>query len=617
MRKFKGILRRYVTPYRGCLGGSVALNILSAVLNVFSFALIVPILRILFKINDATYGFIPWDGADSGLGFRDILTNNAYWAVTDLIGKVGQSGTLLLLCVFLCVVTLLKTAAYFGASAVMIPLRTGVVRDLRRELYSKLLTLHMGFFSKERKGDIIARMSGDVTEVETSVMSVLDMLIKNPILIAIYFAALLLISWKLTLFTILVVPLLAWLMGKVGRTLKRTSLSLQSLLGDTLSSVEETLGGLRIIKAFVAEEKMEGRFESLTDALRDKSGKVATRQALAHPLSEFLGTVLISVVLWFGGTLILGDKAPLDASQFIYYMMILYSIINPIKEFSKAGYSIPKGLASMERIDAILTTPCEIKMKRNPVKVNSFTDSIVLKDVSFSYSGGPAVLDGINLTIPRGVSVALVGQSGAGKSTILDLLLRFYDVTGGSILIDGTDIRDMDIASLRSLFGYVSQDPVLFNDTIANNIAFARQGATREDVERAARAASAHEFILEKEHGYDTNIGEDGTMLSGGQRQRLSIARALLGDPPILLLDEATSSLDSQSEKLVQDALRHLRQGRTTITVAHRLSTIRDYDLIVVIQDGKIIESGTHESLLSSGGYYRRLFEMQTGQQSK
>ena len=592
MKEFWQVLVKYVKPYRGYLGGSIVLNMLSAVLNIFSFSLIIPILQILFKMSNTVYSFIPWDSAD--MGFKDIVINNAYYGVTVLIQDKGAAMTLFLLCLWLSITTLMKTACYFGSSAIMIPIRTSVVRDMRRELYNKILTLPLGFFSQERKGDIIARMSGDINEVESSIMSTLDMLLKNPILIIFYMGTLIITSWQLTVFTIVVAPLLIWLMSALGRTLKKKSLQAQALWSDTMSQLEETLGGLRVIKAFVAEDKMQTRFNNVTEAVKKKTGRVATRQALAHPMSEFLGTVLIAIVLGFGGAIILSEKAWFDAPTFIFYMVILYSVINPLKDFAKAGYNIPKGMASMERVNKILETESSIKEAPNASDVTGFNDEITFSNVSFSYDEDRKILDDINLTVKKGTTVAIVGESGAGKSTLVDLIPRFYDVTGGSIKIDGTDIRDMKIHSLRSLMGNVNQEPILFNDTIFNNIAFGVEGATMEQVIAAAKIANAHDFIMEKEDGYNTNIGDRGMRLSGGQRQRLSIARAILKNPPILILDEATASLDTESEKLVQEALDRLMSTRTTIAIAHRLSTIKNSDEIIVMHEGHIVERGKH-----------------------
>ena len=610
MKEFWQVLVKYVKPYRGYLGGSIVLNMLSAVLNIFSFSLIIPILQILFKMSNTVYSFIPWDSAD--MGFKDIVINNAYYGVTVLIQDKGAAMTLFLLCLWLSITTLMKTACYFGSSAIMIPIRTSVVRDMRRELYNKILTLPLGFFSQERKGDIIARMSGDINEVESSIMSTLDMLLKNPILIIFYMGTLIITSWQLTVFTIVVAPLLIWLMSALGRTLKKKSLQAQALWSDTMSQLEETLGGLRVIKAFVAEDKMQTRFNNVTEAVKKKTGRVATRQALAHPMSEFLGTVLIAIVLGFGGAIILSEKAWFDAPTFIFYMVILYSVINPLKDFAKAGYNIPKGMASMERVNKILETESSIKEAPNASDVTGFNDEITFSNVSFSYDEDRKILDDINLTVKKGTTVAIVGESGAGKSTLVDLIPRFYDVTGGSIKIDGKDIRDMKIHSLRSLMGNVNQEPILFNDTIFNNIAFGVEGATMEQVIAAAKIANAHDFIMEKEDGYNTNIGDRGMRLSGGQRQRLSIARAILKNPPILILDEATASLDTESEKLVQEALDRLMSTRTTIAIAHRLSTIKNSDEIIVMHEGHIVERGKHEELLALNGYYKKLTDMQS-----
>ena len=610
MKEFWQVLVKYVRPYSGYLGGSIVLNMLSAILNIFSFSLIIPILQILFKMDNTVYSFIPWDTAD--MGMKEIFINNAYYGVTMLIQDKGAAMTLFLLCLWLSIMTLLKTACYFGSSAIMIPIRTSVVRDMRRELYNKILTLPLGFFSQERKGDIIARMSGDINEVENSIMSTLDMLLKNPILIIFYMGTLIITSWQLTVFTIVVAPALIWLMSALGRTLKKKSLQAQALWSDTMSQLEETLGGLRVIKAFIAEDKMQARFNNVTEAVKKKTGRVATRQALAHPMSEFLGTVLIAIVLGFGGAIILSDKAWFDAPTFIFYMVILYSVINPLKDFAKAGYNIPKGMASMERVNKILETESSIKEVPQAKDATGFNDEITFEHVDFSYDEDRKILDDINLTVKKGSTVAIVGESGAGKSTLVDLIPRFYDVTGGSIKIDGTDIRDMKIHSLRSLMGNVNQEPILFNDTIFNNIAFGVEGATMEQVTAAAKIANAHEFIMEKEDGYNTNIGDRGMKLSGGQRQRLSIARAILKNPPILILDEATASLDTESERLVQEALDRLMSSRTTIAIAHRLSTIKNSDEIIVMHEGKIVERGKHEELLALGGYYKKLTDMQS-----
>lgn len=610
MKDFWRVLVKYVKPYSGYLGSSIVLNILSAILNIFSFSLVIPILQILFKIDNTVYTFIPWNSTDVSL--KELVINNAYYGITLLIADKGASMTLMLLCLWLGIMTFFKTACYFGSSAVMIPIRTNVVRDMRRELYAKILSLPLGFFSQERKGDIIARMSGDIGEVENSIMSTLDMLLKNPILIVIYMGTLIVTSWQLTIFTLLVAPLLIWLMSALGRQLKKRSLQAQALWSDTMSQLEETLGGLRIIKAFVAEDKMQTRFDNITEAVKKKTGRVATRQALAHPMSEFLGTILIMIVLWFGGTIILSEKAWFDAPTFIFYMVILYSVINPLKEFAKAGYNIPKGMASVERINKILKTESDIKEIPDAKKLDGFNDCITFEHVGFSYNTDRKILDDINLTVKKGHTVAIVGESGAGKSTLVDLIPRFYDVTEGSIKIDGIDVRNLTLNSLRSVMGNVNQEPILFNDTIFNNIAFGVEGATMDDVIAAAKIANAHDFIMEKEDGYYTNIGDRGMKLSGGQRQRLSIARAILKNPPILILDEATASLDTESEKQVQEALDRLMNSRTTIAIAHRLSTIKNSDEIIVMQEGHIVERGKHEELLALNGYYKKLTDMQS-----
>lgn len=600
-------MARYAAPYRKYLFGSVALDILSAVMNIFSFSLLIPILQILFKVNQETYALIPWESVKS---FQDMI-NNLYFYMSGWIDALGASRVLLYMCLFFCVITLLKCSLYFGASAIIIPMRTGITRDIRKKIYDKILGLPISFFSQEKKGDVIARMSGDVSEVEVSITSTLDMLLKDPILIVAYMAFLFFMSWQLTLFTIVFAPLMIWIMSVIGRKLKARSLEAQSLWSDTISQVEETIGGLRIIKAFVAEDRMSGRFDKTVNNMRRKLSQVATRQASAHPVSEFLGTTMIAVVLWFGGWLILGKNAPFDAPSFISYMAILYSVIAPIKDLSRSAYNIPKGLASMERIDHILESENPISVTDHPVAINGFRDGIELRGVNFSYENGRQILSNINCCIPKGKTIAIVGASGAGKSTLVDLIPRFYDVDSGEILVDGVDIRNLDIKQLRGLMGNVNQEPILFNDTIFNNIAFGRDNATMEEVIAAAKVANAHDFIMEKPEGYDTLIGDRGVKLSGGQRQRLSIARAILKNPPILILDEATAALDTESERLVQDALDKLMSSRTTIAIAHRLSTIKNADEILVMDEGRIVERGRHDDLLDLDGYYRRLYEMQ------
>ena len=607
MKEFLQVLLRFVPPYKKYLALSIVFNVMSAVLNIFSFAAIIPILQILFKTDTghAATRLMPLDGGD----IKEVLANNLNYYVNTLIGDFGPTTTLLVIGLFLAAMTFLKTGAYFLSSATIIPIRTGVVRDIRNQLYKKITSLPLGFFSEERKGDIIARMSGDVGEIENSIMSSLDMLFKNPVLIVAYFSTLLFISWQLTLFTLAIVPLMGWFMGYVGRKLKQNSIKAQALWSDTMSQVEETLGGLRIIKAFCAEGKMNDRFDRINSAYRDNIMRVNIRQQMAHPMSEFLGTVMIVIVLWFGGMLVLNNYA-LSGPTFIYYLVILYSIINPLKEFSRAGYNIPKGLASMERVDKILKAENPILEKAQPAHIKEFKHSIEFRHVSFKYDQ-KWVLRDVNLVIEKGKTVALVGQSGGGKSTLVDLIPRYYDVQEGEVLIDGINVKDLGIYDLRQLIGNVNQEAILFNDSFRNNIAFGVADATQEQIEEAARIANAYDFITASEQGFDTNIGDRGGRLSGGQRQRVSIARAILKNPPILILDEATSALDTESERMVQDALERLMKTRTTVAIAHRLSTIKSADEICVIHDGCIVERGTHEELIAKDGYYKKLSDMQ------
>ncbi len=607
MKEFFHLMRKYFVRYKRYIGGTLLFNILAAIFNVFSFTVLLPILQILFKVNTERYQFIEWGTGD----FIDTAKNNGYYYSQLMIDSYGPATTLLLLGIILAVLTMFKTAAYFGGSACLMPLRTGVVRDIRADIYKKILRLPLSFFSEERKGDILARASTDVNEIDASITSSLDMVIKNPIFILIYLGTLLAISWQLTLFTLLVVPFMAMGIGRIGKKLKQKSLFAQSKWSDGISQIEETLGGLRIIKAFIAERKMDKRFEKVNNEFRNASMRVAIRQSAAHPVSEFLGTCMIVVVLWFGGYLIFSGHSPIDASTFIYYLVILYTILQPLKDLSKAGYSIQKGMASMERINKILNAENNIKETDNPITISQLNDRIELRHVSFSYNESKQVLSDINLIVPKGQTIALVGQSGSGKSTLVDLIPRYHDVSGGQILIDGQDIRQLSIQSLRSLIGNVNQEAILFNDSVFNNIAFGVENATMEQVVEAAKIANAHDFIMEMEHGYDTSVGDRGCRLSGGQRQRVSIARAILKNPPILILDEATSALDTESERLVQEALERLMKTRTTIAIAHRLSTIKNADRIYVLHDGHIVESGTHDELIALGKYYKKLNDMQ------
>lgn len=615
MKEFLQILRRFVPPYKKYLGLSILFNILSAVLNIFSFAALIPILQILFQVDGGirVNEYMHWNG-DWG-SIKEVATNNLYYYIQEFIVVHSASTALLVIGLFLAFMTFLKTGAYFLSSATIIPIRTGIVRDIRNQIYQKINSLSLSFFSEERKGDIIARMSGDVQEVENSIMSSLDMLFKNPILILFYFVTLICISWQLTLFTILFVPPFGWFMGVVGKKLKAHSIEAQALWSDTMSMVEETLGGLRIIKAFCAEEKMNKRFNQVNSSYRDNIMRVNIRQQMAHPMSEFLGTILIVVVLWFGGILVL-DYGRIDGPTIIFYLVMLYSIINPLKEFSKASYNIPKGLASMERIDKILQAEVEIKDKETPEHISSFEHQIEFRHVSFAYTDHQNdelvyVLKDINLVIPKGKTIALVGQSGSGKSTMLDLIPRYYDVQEGEVLIDGINVKDLCVHDLRQLIGNVNQEAILFNASFKDNIRFGKTDATDEEIANAAKIANAYEFITKSEHGFDTNIGDRGGRLSGGQRQRVSIARAILKNPPILILDEATSALDTESERLVQDALEKLMKTRTTVAVAHRLSTIKHADEICVLHEGKIVERGTHDELIRKDGYYKKLHDMQ------
>lgn len=608
LKEFLSIMTRYLKPYRSYLAWAVVLNFITQLLNVFSFVVLIPILNILFKIDTAVYEYRPIDWSNLN---KDDLINNGYAWIQELINTDGAFLTLVYMGSMLVLMTALKTFGYFASSGVMVPLRTGVVRDIRIEVYNKVLHLPLSFFSDERKGDIIARMSADVQAVESSITSSIDMLIRQPIAIVVCFTTLFITSWQLTFFVLFVAPLAAWVMGIVSRKLKSQSTTVQGLWGGIIAQLDETLGGLRIIKAFIAEGKMLRRFTDINDEYRKHLNAMAIRQNAAHPMSEFLGTVIIVVVLLFGGYLILSESNLIDASTFIFYMVILYNVINPVKELSRATYQVPVGLASMDRIDFILKAENPIKEPENPQPLPAFEEGIELRNVSFSYIEGREVLKNINLKVPKGKTIALVGQSGSGKSTLVDLIPRYHDVKQGEVLIDGKDIKGLRISELRTLIGNVNQEAILFNDTFYNNITFGVENATKEQVIEAAKIANAHEFIMESENGYDTMIGDRGGRLSGGQRQRVSIARAILKNPPILILDEATSALDTESERLVQEALERLMKSRTTIAIAHRLSTIKNADEIYVLYEGEIVEHGQHEELISKNGYYKRLYDMQ------
>jgi len=611
MFKFFELLKRFIPPYKKYVFLNLLFNLLSTVFSLFSFAAIIPVLQILFGLQQSNLSYQAWTWGDGWNQIISALKNNIFYYLEQMMTTAGPSMTLLYLGLFLIVMTVFKTGTSYLSSYYIIPIRTGVLRDLRNQLYKKILSLPIGFFTEERKGDIMSRMTSDVTEIETSIISSLEMIFKNPIIILIYLTVMFAMSWKLTLFVLILLPLSGWLIGMIGKSLKQRSTLGQQQTGELLSQIEETLSGLRVIKAFNAEKKLEKRFAALNEKLRRTLNRINRRYTLAHPLSELLGTVVIAILLWFGGVLILENHSSINAAEFIYYLVIFYSIINPAKDLSKAGYSVQKGLASLERVDKILKAENTLPEPTESKKINSFNDRIEFKNVNFRYQSD-WVLQDINLTIPKGKTVALVGQSGAGKSTLVDLLPRFYDVTEGEILIDGINIKDLNTKDIRSLMGNVNQEAILFNDTFFNNIAFGVENATLEQVMEAAKIANAHDFIVATENGYQTTIGDRGSKLSGGQRQRISIARAILKNPPILILDEATSALDTESEKMVQEAIEKLMMNRTTLVIAHRLSTIKRADEICVMSEGKIVERGKHDELIALNGYYKRLYDMQS-----
>ncbi|MBQ8722428.1 MAG: ABC transporter ATP-binding protein [Paludibacteraceae bacterium] len=604
------LFRRFLSPYKWYVIANIFLNLITAIFNLFSFASIIPILQILFGMDTNTHTYIPFSQIDSLDSLLEIGKNNIYAYIEALINQHGASTALMLLGLYLIIMTLLKTLSAFLASASLVPIRTGILRDIRNTIYRKITSLHLGYFSHEKKGDIISRITNDVVEVEASIISSLETIFKNPIMILLYLIVLFTMSWRLTIFVLILLPISGLLIGRIGKSLKRKSLLGQQLSGELIAQIEETLGGLRVVKAFNAESKLNQRFQSLNETIRHTFNRIHIRYFLAHPISEFLGTAVIAILLWYGGYLILSGKGGITAPEFIYYLVIFYSIINPFKELSRASYSIQKGLASLQRIDAVLDAENKIIEPTNPQNINSFNNEIRFNNVSFKYQD-EWVLKNINLTIPKGQTVALVGQSGSGKSTLVDLIPRFYDTIEGSITIDGIDIRNLSTHNLRHLMGNVNQEAILFNDTIYNNITFGVESATQSEVEHAARIANAHDFIMATPDGYQTNIGDRGSRLSGGQRQRISIARAILKNPPILILDEATSALDTESERLVQEAIEQLMLNRTAIVIAHRLSTIKSADLICVLHEGQIIEQGTHEQLIALNGQYKKLCDMQ------